>query len=73
MTNAPTEAAGLALAAEAADAGEQYLVAGVAPIVVTTAMRCAISARERDEARRAKERPLDVGFWDPLRDQLDLF
>jgi hypothetical protein len=69
----PVEAAGTAPAAEATDAGEPYLVTGVAPIVVTTAMRCAALARDRDEARRAKAKPLDVGFWDPLRDPLHLF
>lgn len=45
MSIAPVEAAGTAPAAEATDAGEPYLVTGVAPVAVTTAMRYAMLAR----------------------------
>jgi hypothetical protein len=55
------------------DAGEQILIPGVAPIRITTAMLLERFTRLRDDARRSKARSLDIGFWDPMRNQLDLF
>ncbi len=58
---------------EATQAGEQILIPGIAPIVITHVMLLERFVRLRDDVRRAKAKPLDIGFWDPIRNQLNLF
>lgn len=58
---------------EITEVGEQILIPGVAPIQITPAMVFDRLQRLRSEMRRANAKPLDIGFWDPMRNQLSLF
>ena len=49
---------------------DQIMMAGVAP--VSGGERLGRLAALPMQPRR-KQRPLDVGFWDPMRDQLEMF
>ena len=49
---------------------DQMMIAGVQP--VSLGERLTWAAQQPMQAKRA-QRPLDVGFWDPLRNQLEMF
>jgi hypothetical protein len=49
---------------------DQMMIAGVQP--VSLGERLAWAAQQPMQPKRA-QRPLDVGFWDPIRDQLEMF
>lgn len=48
----------------------QIIMAGVAPVSVGE--RLGWLADQPMQPRR-EQRPLDVGFWDPMRDQIEMF
>jgi hypothetical protein len=48
----------------------QITMAGVAP--VSTGERLGWLANQPMQPRRA-QRPLDIGFWNPMRNQLEMF
>ena len=48
----------------------QIMLAGVAP--VSMGERIGWPANQPMQPRRA-QRPLDIGFWNPMRDQLEMF
>lgn len=54
----------------AASDSDQRMIAGVAP--VSLGERLGWLAAQPMQARR-KQRPLDIGFWDPMRNQLEMF
>jgi hypothetical protein len=49
---------------------DQMMIAGVAP--VSMAERLGWLAAQLIQPRR-EQRPLDIGFWDPMRNQLEMF
>jgi hypothetical protein len=49
---------------------DQMMIAGVAP--VSMAERLDWLAAQPMQPRR-EQRPLDIGFWDPMRNQLEMF
>ena len=49
---------------------DQIMMAGVAPVSVGE--RLGWLAAQPMQPRR-EQRPLDVGFWDPMRDQIEMF
>ena len=49
---------------------DQILMAGVAP--VSMGERLGWLANQPMQPRRA-QRPLDIGFWNPMRNQLEMF
>lgn len=49
---------------------DQITMAGVAP--VTMGERLGWLAQQPMQPT-AKQRPLDVGFWDPMRNQIEMF
>lgn len=49
---------------------DQIMMAGVAP--VSMGERLGWLANQPMQPRRA-QRPLDIGFWNPMRDQLEMF
>ena len=49
---------------------DQMMIAGVQP--VSLGERLTWAAQQPMQPKRA-QRPLDVGFWDPMRDQLEMF
>jgi hypothetical protein len=49
---------------------DQMMIAGVAP--VSMAERLGWLAMRPIQPRR-EQRPLDIGFWDPIRNQLEMF
>lgn len=49
---------------------DQMMMAGVAP--VSMAERLGWLAAQPMQPRR-EQRPLDIGFWDPMRNQLEMF
>ncbi len=49
---------------------DQMMIAGVAPVSVGE--RLGWLAAQPMQPRR-EQRPLDVGFWDPMRDQIEMF
>ena len=49
---------------------DQIVMAGVAP--VTMGERLSWLAGQPMQPRR-EQRPLDVGFWDPMRNQIEMF
>jgi hypothetical protein len=49
---------------------DQMMIAGVQP--VTLGERLTWGAQQPMQPRRA-QRPLDIGFWDRMRDQLEMF
>lgn len=55
--------------AVAGDAG-QMMIAGIA--AVSLGERLAWAAQQPMQPKRA-QRPLDIGFWNPMRDQLEMF
>lgn len=48
----------------------QIMMAGIAP--VSMGERLSWLAAQPMQPRRA-QRPLDIGFWNPMRDQLEMF
>ena len=48
----------------------QIMMAGVAP--VSMGERLGWLANQPMQARR-QQRPLDIGFWNPMRDQIEMF
>ena len=48
----------------------QIMMAGVAP--VSMGERLGWLAKQPMQPRRA-QRPLDIGFWNPMRNQLEMF
>lgn len=48
----------------------QMMIAGVEPVGL--AERLTWAAQQPLQPKRA-QRPLDIGFWDPMRDQLEMF
>lgn len=48
----------------------QALFAGVRPVTVSE--RLSWLAQQPMQAERP-QRPLDIGFWDPMRNQLEMF
>jgi hypothetical protein len=57
-------------ARDAAPEPSQITMPGVQP--VTPSERLQFQAGLPMQARRT-QKPLDIGFWDPMRDQLELF
>ena len=55
---------------EPTEAGQQTLVPGVEP--VTLGQRLTLRAEAPMQPRR-EQRPLDIGFWNPMRNQIELF
>ena len=55
---------------ERTEIGEQCLVPGVQP--VTMGQRLAIVAAMPLRPKR-DQRPLDIGFWNPMRNQIEMF
>ncbi len=49
---------------------DQMMIAGVQP--VSLGERLTWAAQQPMQPKRV-QRPLDVGFWDPMRDQLEMF
>ena len=49
---------------------DQIVMAGVAP--VTLCKRLGWLADQPMQPRR-EQRPLDIGFWNPMRDQIEMF
>ena len=49
---------------------DQIMMDGVAP--VSMGERLGWLAEQPMRSRR-EQRPLDVGFWDPMRDQIEMF
>jgi hypothetical protein len=49
---------------------DQMMIAGVAP--VSMAEQLGWLAAQPMHPRR-EQRPLDIGFWDPIRNQLEMF
>ena len=49
---------------------DQIMMAGVAP--VSMGERLGWLAAQPMQPRR-EQRPLDIGFWNPMRDQLEMF
>jgi hypothetical protein len=49
---------------------DQIMMAGVAP--VSTGERLRWLANQPMQPRRA-QRPLDIRFWNPMRDQIEMF
>ena len=49
---------------------DQIMIAGIAP--VSTGERLGWLAAQPMQPRR-EQRPLDVGFWDPMRNQIEMF
>jgi hypothetical protein len=48
----------------------QIMMAGIAP--VSMGERLGWLANQPMQPRRA-QRPLDIGFWNPMRDQIEMF
>lgn len=53
-----------------ANDADQMMIAGVQP--VTLGERLTWAAQQPMQPKRA-QRPLDIGFWDPMRNQLEMF
>ena len=49
---------------------DQLMMTGVQPVSLLE--RLTWAAQQPMHPKRA-QRPLDVGFWDPMRDQLEMF
>ncbi len=49
---------------------DQTTMAGIAPVTMGERLTW-LAAQPMQPA--AKQRPLDVGFWDPMRDQIEMF
>ena len=49
---------------------DQMMIAGVQ--AVSLGERLTWAAQKPMQPKRA-QRPLDIGFWDPMRDQLEMF
>jgi hypothetical protein len=54
----------------AASDPKQMTITGVTP--VSLGERLAWAAQQPMQPKRA-QRPLDIGFWDPMRNQLEIF
>ena len=48
----------------------QMIIGGVEPVSLVE--RLAWAAQQPLQSKRA-QRPLNIGFWDPMRDQLEMF
>lgn len=55
---------------EPSEAGEQYLVTGVQPVTMRQRLELVMI---QPLLPKREQRPLDVGFWNPMRNQFDLF
>jgi hypothetical protein len=55
---------------KAASDPAQMMITGVTP--VSLGERLAWAAQQPMQPKRA-QRPLDIGFWDPMRNQLEMF
>jgi hypothetical protein len=53
-----------------ADDPNQMMIAGVKP--VSLGERLTWAAQQPMQPKRI-QRPLDIGFWDPMRNQLEMF
>lgn len=53
-----------------ADDPNQMMIAGVKP--VSLGERLTWAAQQPMQPKRS-QRPLDIGFWDPMRNQLEMF
>jgi hypothetical protein len=53
-----------------ADDPNQMMIEGVKP--VSLGERLTWAAQQPMQPKRA-QRPLDIGFWDPMRNQLEMF
>ncbi len=51
-------------------APDQIMIAGIVP--VSMGERLGWLAAQPMQPRR-EQRPLDIGFWDPMRDQIEMF
>ena len=49
---------------------DQIMMAGVAPVSMGERLGWLASQPMRP---RREQRPLDVGFWDPMRNQIEMF
>lgn len=49
---------------------DQTVMPGVAPVTMSERLTW-LAAQPMQPA--AKQRPLDVGFWDPMRNQIEMF
>ena len=49
---------------------DQITIPGVRPITLGEKLQC---RADMPMLPRRNQKPLDIGFWDPMRDQLDLF
>ena len=49
---------------------DQIMIAGIAPI--SMGERLGWLAEQPMQPRR-EQRPLDIGFWNPMRDQIEMF
>ena len=49
---------------------DQIMIAGVAPVSVSD--RLGWLANQPIQPRR-EQRPLDIGFWNPMRNQIEMF
>ena len=54
----------------AASDPDQIIITGMKP--VSLGERLTWAAQQPMQPKRA-QRPLDIGFWDPMRDQLEMF
>ena len=48
----------------------QITMPGVRPVTLGERLQC---RADMPMLPRRNQRPLDIGFWDPMRDQLELF
>ena len=58
------------VSAVAASEADQMMITGVKP--VSLGERLTWAAQQPMQPKRA-QRPLDIGFWDPMRNQLEMF
>ena len=49
---------------------DQITMPGVRPVTLSEKLQC---RADMPMLPRRNQKPLDIGFWDPMRDQLDLF
>ncbi len=58
------------LASVASTDPDQSMMAGIAPVSMGERLGWLVA---RPMQPRREQRPLDIGFWDPMRDQLEMF
>lgn len=49
---------------------DQITMPGVRPATLGEKLRCRV---DMPMLPRRNQKPLDIGFWDPMRDQLEMF